>query len=182
MFNIIILGIASFLTDVSTEMVYPLLPLYLTSARIGASPAIVGLIEGMAESVASLLRVFSGAWSDRIQKRKPIAILGYASSTLGKVLLYLSTAWMGVLAGRLADRLGKGIEGWEIGFPRDLDDDRREFVPACKPFSGVCGPFVLVMLLDRIGFPARLPVYDTDGGISAGGLRKNPPVAPSAGH
>ncbi len=109
MFNIIILGIASFLTDVSTEMVYPLLPLYLTSARIGASPAIVGLIEGMAESVASLLRVFSGAWSDRIQKRKPIAILGYASSTLGKVLLYLSTAWMGVLAGRLADRLGKGI-------------------------------------------------------------------------
>ncbi|MBI5651049.1 MAG: MFS transporter [Chloroflexi bacterium] len=109
MFNIIILGIASFLTDVSTEMVYPLLPLYLTSARIGATPAIVGLIEGFAESIASLLRVFSGAWSDRIQRRKPIAILGYASSTLGKVLLFFSTTWVWVFAGRLSDRFGKGI-------------------------------------------------------------------------
>jgi MFS family permease len=109
MFNTVILGIASFLTDVSTEMVYPLLPLYLTSARIGATPAIVGLIEGFAESTASLLRVFSGAWSDRIQRRKPIAILGYASSTLGKALLYVSTAWTHVFAGRIADRIGKGI-------------------------------------------------------------------------
>lgn len=109
MFNVIILGIASFLTDVSTEMVYPLLPLYLTSARIGASPAIVGLIEGFAESLASLLRVFSGAWSDRIQQRKPIAILGYSFSSLGKILLYLSSSWQLVLAGRLGDRFGKGI-------------------------------------------------------------------------
>ncbi len=109
MFNILILGIASFLTDVSTEMVYPLLPLYLTSARIGATPAIVGLIEGFAESTASLIRVFSGAWSDRIQRRKPITILGYAASTIGKVLFYLSTTWPVVLSGRLVDRFGKGI-------------------------------------------------------------------------
>jgi len=109
MFNVIILGIASFLTDISTEMVYPLLPLYLTSARIGASPAIVGIIEGFAESLASLLRVFSGAWSDRIQRRKPIAILGYSFSTIGKVLLYLSTTWQLVFVGRLADRFGKGV-------------------------------------------------------------------------
>lgn len=109
MFNIIILGIASFLTDVSTEMVYPLLPLYLTSARIGASPAIVGLIEGFAESSASLLRVFSGYWSDRLQQRKPLAILGYAASTIGKVLLYVSASWPMVFAGRMVDRFGKGI-------------------------------------------------------------------------
>jgi MFS family permease len=109
MFNVIILGIASFLTDVSTEMVYPLLPLYLTSARIGASPAIVGLIEGIAESLASLLRVFSGAWSDRIRQRKPIAILGYSLSSIGKVFLYISTSWLWVLVGRLGDRFGKGI-------------------------------------------------------------------------
>jgi MFS family permease len=109
MFNVIILGIASFLTDVSTEMVYPLLPLYLTSARIGASPAIVGIIEGIAESLASLIRVFSGAWSDRIQQRKPIAILGYTLSTIGKVFLYLSNTWHLVLAGRIGDRFGKGI-------------------------------------------------------------------------
>lgn len=109
MFNIIILGIASLLTDVSSEMVYPLLPLYITSARIGATPAIVGLIEGLAESTASLIRVFSGYWSDRIRRRKPITILGYASSTVGKFLLYLSMSWPLVLAGRLTDRFGKGI-------------------------------------------------------------------------
>ncbi len=109
MFNVIILGIASFLTDISTEMVYPLLPLYLTSARIGASPAIVGLIEGLAESTASLLRVFSGYWSDRLQQRKSLAITGYTFSLIGKYFLYISTTWPLVLVGRLADRFGKGI-------------------------------------------------------------------------
>ena len=109
MFNIIILGIASFLTDVSTEMVYPLLPLYLTSARIGATPAIVGLIEGLAESTASLLRVFSGIWSDRLQQRKPLTIAGYAFSLVGKYYLYISMSWPLVLIGRMADRFGKGI-------------------------------------------------------------------------
>lgn len=109
MFNVIILGIASFLTDVSSEMVYPLLPLYLTSARIGASPAIVGFIEGFAESLASLLRVFSGAWSDRLQQRKPITILGYSLSSVGKIFLYLSNSWLLVFVGRLGDRFGKGI-------------------------------------------------------------------------
>jgi MFS family permease len=109
MLNIVILGIASFLTDVSSEMVYPLIPLYLTSARIGATPAIVGLIEGTSESVASLLRVFSGYWSDRVQKRKSITILGYASSAIGKILLYVSNSWPLVFSGRLIDRFGKGI-------------------------------------------------------------------------
>lgn len=109
MFNVIILGIGSFLTDVASEIVYPLLPLYLTSARIGATPAIVGIIEGLSESTASLLRVFSGYWSDRIQRRKPITILGYAASAIGKVFLYVSTSWQLVLVGRIVDRFGKGI-------------------------------------------------------------------------
>ena len=109
MFNIIILGMVSFLTDVSTEMVYPLLPLYLTSARIGATPAIVGLIEGLAESTASLLRVFSGYWSDRLQQRKSLALAGYTFSLIGKYFLYISTTWPIVLVGRMADRFGKGI-------------------------------------------------------------------------
>lgn len=108
MFNVIILGLVSFLTDVSTEMVYPLLPLYLT-LRLGASPAIVGLIEGVAESLASLLKVFSGGISDRLQRRKPLTILGYASSTVGKLLLYLSTSWAWVFWGRVIDRFGKGV-------------------------------------------------------------------------
>lgn len=108
MLNVIILGVTSFLTDVSTEMVYPLLPLYLTT-RLGATPAIVGLIEGIAESLASLLKVFSGHISDRTQRRKPLSILGYSSSTLGKLLLYLSTSWGWVFAGRVVDRFGKGV-------------------------------------------------------------------------
>src|SRR5574341_653328 len=106
--NIIILGLASLLTDLSTEMVYPLLPLFLTQT-LGASPAVLGFIEGLAESAASLLRVFSGYASDRIGRRKPLAIAGYTASTLGKLLLYLAMAWPMVLAGRLVDRFGKGV-------------------------------------------------------------------------
>lgn len=108
MFNIILLGITSFLTDISSEMVYPILPIYLVT-RLGAGPAILGLIEGIAESLASLLKVFSGYFSDKIKLRKPFTILGYASSTVGKFLLYISTTWMYVLAGRVVDRFGKGI-------------------------------------------------------------------------
>jgi MFS family permease len=106
--NIIILGLTSLLTDISTEMVYPLLPMFLTQT-LGASPAILGLIEGIAESVASLLRVFSGYISDRLGRRKPLAIAGYAASTLGKVFLVVAQAWPTVLAGRFVDRFGKGV-------------------------------------------------------------------------
>lgn len=108
MFNVIILGLSSLFTDISSEMVYPLIPLYLTS-RLGATPVIVGLIEGIAESLASLLKVFSGYWSDRLGKRKPLTIGGYAFSGLGKIALVFANSWPGVLLGRIADRFGKGI-------------------------------------------------------------------------
>lgn len=107
MFNVIILGIASLLTDISTEMVYPLIPFFLSS--LGASPAVLGLIEGIAESTASLLKVFSGYFSDRIRKRKPLAIIGYSASTIGKLFLYLAQSWGLVFFARLIDRFGKGI-------------------------------------------------------------------------
>lgn len=108
MFNIILLGITSLLTDISTEMVYPLLPIFLTT-KLGATPLIVGTIEGIAESLASLLKVFSGYFSDRVKRRKPFAIGGYSASTLGKILLYTASSWPVVLAGRVVDRFGKGI-------------------------------------------------------------------------
>lgn len=107
MFNVVILGIASLLTDISSEMVYPLIPFFLSS--LGAGPAVLGLIEGVAESLASLLKVFSGYFSDKIRKRKPLAIVGYASSTVGKLFLYLANSWGFVFLGRLTDRFGKGI-------------------------------------------------------------------------
>ncbi|MDD5506658.1 MAG: MFS transporter [Candidatus Omnitrophica bacterium] len=106
--NIILLGITSLLTDISSEMVYPILPIYLT-ARLGASPAILGFIEGAAESISSLTKFFSGYISDKIKLRKPFAILGYSSSAVGKFFLYISSSWAYVFLGRLIDRFGKGI-------------------------------------------------------------------------
>lgn len=108
MFNVIILGLTSFFTDIASEMVYPLIPFFLTSV-LGASPAVLGLIEGAAESIASLLKVFSGYISDKLKKRKFLAITGYSSSAVGKFLLYIANSWGFVFAGRIVDRLGKGI-------------------------------------------------------------------------
>ncbi|KYO68667.1 MFS transporter [Thermovenabulum gondwanense] len=108
MWNVIVLGLTSLLTDISTEMVYPLLPIYLTT-RLGATPLIVGTIEGIAESIASLLKVFSGYYSDKVKQRKAFAISGYGISTVGKVILYLSFSWPMVLTARILDRFGKGI-------------------------------------------------------------------------
>ncbi|MFA4842681.1 MAG: MFS transporter, partial [Candidatus Omnitrophota bacterium] len=97
MFNIILLGIASLLTDISSEMVYPILPVYLVSV-LGASPAILGVIEGVAESLASLLKVFSGYFSDKVKSRKPFTIFGYAASAAGKIILYIAGNWPLVFA------------------------------------------------------------------------------------
>ncbi|MCS7202738.1 MAG: MFS transporter [Dictyoglomus sp.] len=107
MWNIIITGIGSLLTDISTEMFYPLISFYLLA--LGAGPSILGFVEGIAESLASLLKVYSGYISDKIQKRKPLAILGYSFSSIGKVILYLAENWVGIFIGRFIDRFGKGI-------------------------------------------------------------------------
>lgn len=107
-FNVWVTGITSFLTDVSTEMTYPLVPLFLT-IRLGAGPEIVGLIEGIAESIASVLKAFSGYISDRIGRRKFLAIAGYSLSTIGKFFLYVAGSWPVVLLARVIDRFGKGV-------------------------------------------------------------------------
>ena len=108
MFNILLLGLTSFFTDVSSEMIYPLVPFFLT-LKLGASAELLGLIEGIAESVASLLKVFSGYISDRLKNRKGLTIVGYGSSAVGKLLLVVANAWGIVLGARVVDRLGKGI-------------------------------------------------------------------------
>ncbi len=106
--NIVLLGLVSLFVDMSTEMVYPLIPLYLT-ATLGASPAIVGLIEGIAESVASLLKVFSGYIGDVRRNKKQLAFIGYSAAVVYKMMLIASSSWLGVLAARVVDRTGKGI-------------------------------------------------------------------------
>ena len=106
--NIIILGIVSLLADISSEMVYPLIPYFLVYV-LGTNIYFLGIIEGIAESTASLLKVFFGIFSDRIKKRKIFAIFGYGASSAGKLLLALAASWPSVLASRFVDRLGKGI-------------------------------------------------------------------------
>jgi MFS family permease len=103
-----VLGIVSFLNDISSEMVYPVIPIFLTSV-LGAPIAVVGFIEGIAEATASLLKSASGWWSDRIRRRKPFVVLGYGLSTIAKPLFALAYTWPVVLVGRLIDRFGKGV-------------------------------------------------------------------------
>lgn len=106
--NIVILGFVSFFTDIGTEMVYPILPLYLTSV-MGASPAVIGIIEGIAESLASILKLFSGMIADKYNNKKQLAFIGYLASFFNKVIILVSASWGGVLAARIVDRFGKGI-------------------------------------------------------------------------
>ena len=115
MLNIIFLGLVSFFADISSEMVYPIIPLYLTAA-FGATPLLVGFIEGIAESLASLLKVYSGYLTDKYQKKKPVAFIGYATGLIYKIALLVSTSWTGILISRIIDRIGKGIRT----SPRDV--------------------------------------------------------------
>ncbi|MFZ2070772.1 MAG: MFS transporter [Halobacteriota archaeon] len=106
--NVILLGLVSLFTDLSSQMVFPLIPLFLTTA-LGCTATVVGLIEGSAETVASLLKVFSGYWSDKVARRKLFVLVGYGLSSLMKPLFAFSYAWQSVLGIRIAERVGKGI-------------------------------------------------------------------------
>jgi MFS family permease len=106
--NIWIMTATSFLTDISSEMLVYLIPLFLSNI-LGVRTAVIGLIDGVAETTASLLKVYSGALSDRLGKRKWLAVLGYGLSTVAKPFLYIANSWGWVLGVRFADRAGKGI-------------------------------------------------------------------------
>jgi len=106
--NVFFLGIVSFLTDISSEMTLTLLPLFLANV-LGTSTIVIGLIEGVAESAASLLKIGSGWFSDRWQQRKILTIIGYGLSTISKPFLFFASTWHWVLGVRFADRLGKGV-------------------------------------------------------------------------
>ena len=109
------LGLTSLFTDAATEMIYPLLPVYL-SRVLGASAVSLGIIEGVAEGANSLLKVISGYWSDRVRHRRPIVIAGYTLSSLARPFIAITTTWPQVLVIRALDRVGKGIRS----APRDV--------------------------------------------------------------
>lgn len=138
--NIVFIGLVSLFVDMSTEMVYPLIPLYLT-ATLGATPAIVGIIEGIAESIASLLKVFSGYIGDVRQNKKRLVFIGYSAAAVYKIFLLLSTSWVGVLVARVIDRTGKGIRT----APRDA------LVAQSSEAKKLGGSFGLHKMLDMAG-------------------------------
>jgi len=159
--NVFVLGLVSFFNDVASEMIYPLVPIFLTSV-LGAPVAIVGLIEGIAESTASVLKVVSGWLSDKWRKRKPFVVAGYSFSAISKILLSLAFSWPFVLIARFVDRFGKGtrtsardalitessensIRGRSFGFHRSLDT-----------LGAVVGPLIALLAIHFLDNKFRL--------------------------
>jgi MFS family permease len=158
--NVIALGVVSFFTDASSEMIYPLLPIFLTSV-LGASASMLGTIEGAAESTAALLKLASGWWSDRAKRRKPLVVSGYVLAGLVRPLVAAAQSAWQVLAIRLTDRVGKGIRS----SPRDaliaesVDPGIRGrafgFHSAMDNAGAVLGPLVAFVLLRWAGMSIR---------------------------
>jgi len=157
--NVVALGWASLFTDVSTEMMIPVLPIFVTQT-LKASVASLGVIEGVAECTATVLRIFSGWLSDRIGRRKPFMLFGYGLSTAAKGAMGLAASWSAVLALRFTDRVGKGLRnpprdaliaesvpaaqlGWAFGLHRAMDT-----------IGAVLGPLAAFALLRA--FPGEL--------------------------
>lgn len=189
------LGIVSFFTDVSSEMIIPVLPLFVTGT-LHASVASLGLIEGVAESTASLLRIASGWLSDRIGRRKPFLVLGYGLSAIAKTSMALAASWPAVLGLRFADRLGKGLRnpprdamiadsvprehlGKAFGFHRGLDSAGAALGPlvAFAMLSAFPGELRRIFLLSAV--PAVLALLVL--GVFVRAPRRPPPPAASAG-
>ncbi|HLG21063.1 MAG TPA: MFS transporter [Bdellovibrionota bacterium] len=158
--TVFVLGVVSLLTDLSSEMIYPLLPVFLSNV-LGAEAVALGMIEGVAEATASIMKVFSGIWTDRAGKRKPLIVWGYGLAGFARPLIGLAGAWPHVLFLRFADRIGKGIRtsprdaliadvtepadrGSAYGVQRSMDH-----------IGGVLGPLVAAGCMSFFGIPLR---------------------------
>src|SRR6476619_8098529 len=106
--NVKVLSLVSFFQDAASELLYPVLPLFITGT-LGAPPSVLGLIEGIAEGTASIGKAVSGRLADKVEHRKPLVAIGYGISSLAKPLIGLATVWPVALAGRFVDRVGKGV-------------------------------------------------------------------------
>ena len=161
--NVLVLGIVSLLTDMSSEMIYPILPLFLTA--IGATGLFIGLMEGAAEATASLLKVVSGWYSDRFDRRKPFITWGYGTSSLVKPFLVLATEPWHVFGVRITERIGKGVRS----APRDaLIADSTERWSMGKAFGlhksmdamgAVLGPIAVIVVLALVASMDALEAY-----------------------
>jgi MFS family permease len=155
-----LLAFVSLLNDSASEMIYPLLPVFLTSV-LGATPVTVGVIEGAADGLASILKYFAGSMSDKLPRRKPLVVVGYGLAAASRALIAVAGRWPAVLTARLIDRTGKGIRS----APRDAiiadvtpAEDRGRafgFQRALDHTGAVIGPLLALLLLNVIHVPMR---------------------------
>ena len=154
--NIRAFGATSFLNDTASEMAYWILPAFL--ATIGAGPAKLGVIEGIAESVASFAKFFSGYLADRIPRRKPVVVSGYVVANSIKPVLALATSWWHVLLIRFADRFSKGIRGTarDVMVAESIRQERLGsaygLIQAMDSAGAIVGPLAALLLLPRFGY------------------------------
>ena len=154
----------SLLNDAASEMVYPLLPVFLTSS-LGATPVVIGLIEGAADGLSSILKYFAGRWSDATSQRKPFVVWGYTLASASRAIIAAALVWPLVFAARLLDRTGKGIRsaprdamisdvtpahqrGRAFGFQRALDHT-----------GAIAGPLLAMLCLNVMGLTLRQTIY-----------------------
>lgn len=153
--NIYAFGITSFLNDIATEMAYWVLPAFLVS--LGAGPAQLGLIEGIAESVASFAQLFSGYLTDHIKRRKPVVVGGYFVANAVKPLLAVVTSWPQILLIRFADRLAKGVRGAPRDVmvaesaPKNRLGSAYGLIQSMDSAGAIAGPLAALILLKRFG-------------------------------
>ncbi len=159
--TVLILSLVSLFNDIASEMIYPIVPIFLT-AVLGAPVSVVGLIEGLAEATASFMKFLSGYWSDRVHKRKVFVVVGYGLGAVSKILIAVASLWPFVLFARFIDRLGKGIrtsardalllqnttknnKGFIFGFHRAIDS-----------LGAVIGPLLALLLMHYLNENMRL--------------------------
>jgi MFS family permease len=162
--NTVLLAFASLFSDISSEMLYPILPIFLTQT-LHATGSVVGLVEGIAEATQNVVQGFSGWLSDKLQKRKSLALIGYFVSALGKPLMGVASAWSGVLGGRFMDRLGAGFRS----APRDaliassVPDEYRGRAFGLEGFGdnlgAFLGPLLALLLILSFTFQMRWVFY-----------------------
>lgn len=154
--NLYVFGATSFLNDTASEMAYWILPAFLAS--LGAGPAALGLIEGIAESTASFTKLLSGYLADRLPRRKPIVVGGYALANLVKPLLAVATAWWQVLFIRFADRTAKGMRGAprDVMLAESVPEERVGaafgLMQAMDTAGAIAGPLLALAILSHFGF------------------------------
>lgn len=159
--NVWVVTATSFLTDISSEMIFNLVPLFLANV-LNAGTAVIGLIDGLAETTASLVKIYSGALSDKLGNRKWITVIGYAVSTIAKPFMYFAGIWEAVLGVRLADRLGKGIRT----APRDalvaesIDEKQRGLAFGVHRAGDTAGAFIGLGIAAAIVWLTQKAAFD----------------------